>query len=264
MACATLIAWPGMCPKVRESSDAAGVRDWLQRRVPGSIRDDQHHPSWRQLRLSAARRTGVQAGEPDLRSPERGQHLARCGFPIPSCSTSAFRCRTRHSRTGRVSRAWRSPTALSIAASGGLNFRAPSCLATSRADDCSTRGWRISLPPRTAIPRRWRRTPRSRRTFATLVQERLRLDPPTAGFGAGRPGGPGATPAAGPGAGRPGEPGAAPAPGQGMGRPGGPGTGLAGAPRPFRVELRLATDEAGEIYILTKSDGLIRRVVSIR
>jgi hypothetical protein len=31
-----------------------------------------------------------------------------------------------------------------------------------------------------------------------------------------------------------------------------------------RVEVRLATDEAGEIYILTKSDGLIRRVVSIR
>ena len=35
-------------------------------------------------------------------------------------------------------------------------------------------------------------------------------------------------------------------------------------PRPMRVELRVATDEAGEIYILTKSDGLIRRVVSIR
>jgi hypothetical protein len=28
--------------------------------------------------------------------------------------------------------------------------------------------------------------------------------------------------------------------------------------------LRIATDEAGEIYILTKSDGLIRRITSIR
>jgi hypothetical protein len=36
------------------------------------------------------------------------------------------------------------------------------------------------------------------------------------------------------------------------------------APRPLRVELRIATDEAGEIYILTKSDGLIRRITSIR
>ena len=32
----------------------------------------------------------------------------------------------------------------------------------------------------------------------------------------------------------------------------------------LRLELRIATDEAGEIYILTKSDGLIRRVASIR
>ena len=31
----------------------------------------------------------------------------------------------------------------------------------------------------------------------------------------------------------------------------------------MRVELRIATDEAGEIYILTKSDGFIRRVMSI-
>ena len=30
------------------------------------------------------------------------------------------------------------------------------------------------------------------------------------------------------------------------------------------AELRIATDEAGEIHILTKSDGSIRRVVSIR
>jgi hypothetical protein len=34
--------------------------------------------------------------------------------------------------------------------------------------------------------------------------------------------------------------------------------------RPFRVDMRLATDEAGEIYILTKSDGMVRRVVSIK
>lgn len=33
---------------------------------------------------------------------------------------------------------------------------------------------------------------------------------------------------------------------------------------PFRVDMRLATDEAGEIYVLTKSDGMVRRVVSIR
>jgi len=32
----------------------------------------------------------------------------------------------------------------------------------------------------------------------------------------------------------------------------------------LRVELRIATDDAGEIYILTKSDGLIRRITSIR
>lgn len=34
--------------------------------------------------------------------------------------------------------------------------------------------------------------------------------------------------------------------------------------RPFRVDMRLATDAAGEIYILTKSDGMVRRVVSIQ
>ena len=41
-----------------------GVCHWLQRRVPGSIRDDQHRPSRRQLRLPAARRTGIQAESP--------------------------------------------------------------------------------------------------------------------------------------------------------------------------------------------------------
>jgi len=35
-------------------------------------------------------------------------------------------------------------------------------------------------------------------------------------------------------------------------------------PRPPRIDMRIATDEAGEIYILTKSDGSIRRVVSIK
>ena len=69
--------------------------------------------------------------------------------------------------------------------------------------------------------------------LSTLVQERIRANPP------------------------------APPPG----RAGGPGAGRGGAPsgpRPFRTELRIATDEAGELYILTKSDGLIRRVVNIR
>lgn len=72
-------------------------------------------------------------------------------------------------------------------------------------------------------------------TLPSLVQERLRLNPPAPLFGAGRPGGPGA------------------------GRGGAPA-----GPRPLRVELRIATDEAGEIYILTKSDGVIRRVMNIR
>ena len=48
------------------------------------------------------------------------------------------------------------------------------------------------------------------------------------------------------------------------GRPGGPGAGPAGPPREMRLELRIATDEAGEIYILTKADGFIRRVTSIK
>jgi hypothetical protein len=41
-----------------------------------------------------------------------------------------------------------------------------------------------------------------------------------------------------------------------------PGAGR--GPAPLRLELRLATDEAGEIYILTKSDGTIRRITNIR
>jgi hypothetical protein len=112
----------------------------------------------------------------------------------------------------------------------------------------------------------------------SLVEERVRLNPnpPPAGFGAGRRGGTGAVPPAGPGvapgAGRAAEPGASPPAGPAAGRPGGPGgvppggpgAGPAGAPRPLRVELRIATDEAGEIYILTKADGFIRRVTSIK
>lgn len=107
-----------------------------------------------------------------------------------------------------------------------------------------------------------------------LVEERVRLNPnpPPAGFGRGRPGGPGAPPAP-----PPTTPAPAPATGAATptttppptagapaaGRPGGPGAGP-GGPRPLRVELRIATDEAGEIYILTKADGFIRRVTSIR
>jgi len=104
-------------------------------------------------------------------------------------------------------------------------------------------------------------------TLPTLVQERIRLNPPAPGFGAGGPGGPGPMPGAGPGAGRTGEPGAVSPAGPGVVPPGGPGAAPAGgafAPRPLRVEVRIATDEAGEIYILTKSDGLIRRITSIR
>jgi glucose/arabinose dehydrogenase len=120
-----------------------------------------------------------------------------------------------------------------------------------------------------------------------LVQERIKLNPPAPGFGGGRPGGPappaapGTTvpaPAAGPETGRTGGPPAGAAPGPATpapppaaepaaGRAGGRGAGPGGAPmgpRPLRVELRIATDAAGEIYILTKSDGLIRRVTSIK
>jgi hypothetical protein len=34
-------------------------------------------------------------------------------------------------------------------------------------------------------------------------------------------------------------------------------------PRPFRIDMRLGTDSDGEIYVLTKSDGVVRRIVSI-
>jgi glucose/sorbosone dehydrogenase len=90
-------------------------------------------------------------------------------------------------------------------------------------------------------------------TLSSLVQERLKANPPPPP--PGRPGGPAA--------GTPPGPTTGPAAGQ----PGGPGAGPAGAPeglRPLRLELRIATDEAGEIYILTKSDGLIRRVAALR
>jgi hypothetical protein len=59
------------------------------------------------------------------------------------------------------------------------------------------------------------------------------------------------------------EPPPPPAPPRAGGPAGGRGRGPT-PPRAPRVELRIATDEAGEIYILTKSDGSIRRVVSIR
>ena len=112
-------------------------------------------------------------------------------------------------------------------------------------------------------------------TLRPLVEERVRLNPnpPPAFFGAGRRGGPGAaappapaTPAPAPAGGAaPPAPTPAPVPAgaPAAGRPGGPGAG-SGGPPPMRLELRIATDEAGEIYILTKSDGVIRRVMSIR
>ena len=110
-------------------------------------------------------------------------------------------------------------------------------------------------------------------TLRPLVEERVRLNPnpPPAGFGAGRRGGPGAaappapaTPTPAPAGGAaPAAPTPAPAGAPAAGRPGGPGAGPGGPP-PLRLELRIATDEAGEIYILTKADGFIRRVTSIR
>jgi hypothetical protein len=42
-----------------------------------------------------------------------------------------------------------------------------------------------------------------------------------------------------------------------------PASAPATGPRAIRIDMRLATDEAGEIFILTKSDGMVRRVVSI-
>jgi len=107
--------------------------------------------------------------------------------------------------------------------------------------------------------------------LATVVQERIRANAPAAGTAA--PTAPAPGPAAAPAA-----PAPAPSPAAGPAtpgpaadpagaRPGGPGFGRGGAPGgpfPLRVEIRIATDDAGEIYILTKSDGLIRRVVDIR
>ena len=93
-------------------------------------------------------------------------------------------------------------------------------------------------------------------TLPTLVQERVRGNTAATGLA----GGPAAAAA-------PGTTAPTPAPAPPTGGTGGPGAAPAGAataPRPLRVELRIATDEAGEIYILTKSDGLIRRVTSIR
>ena len=110
-------------------------------------------------------------------------------------------------------------------------------------------------------------------TLRPLVEERVRLNPnpPPAFFGAGRRGGPGAptppapgTPPPAPAGGAaPSAPTPAPAGAPAAGRPGGPGA-FPGGPPPLRLELRIATDEAGEIYILTKADGFIRRVTGIR
>ncbi|MCC7044345.1 MAG: PQQ-dependent sugar dehydrogenase [Acidobacteria bacterium] len=93
-----------------------------------------------------------------------------------------------------------------------------------------------------------------------LVQARMATFPPPPPRGGGpAPAGPAAPPAAGA---------AAPAPpaGPADGRAGGPGAGRGGGrgPAPLRLELRIATDAAGEIYLLTKSDGSIRRVTNIR
>lgn len=89
-----------------------------------------------------------------------------------------------------------------------------------------------------------------------------------------RAGGPGAPPAGAPVAPTPAPatgPAAVPPPAAGTpdGRAGGPpaagpGRGGGRGPAPLRLELRLATDAAGEIYLLTKSDGSIRRIANIR
>ena len=129
------------------------------------------------------------------------------------------------------------------------DFRAPLSLATSRAEDCFTRGWPISLPPRTAIPRRWRRMPRSRRTFRPLWRSASKANAPAAWTGCAAHRRPGL---------RRDRLRRRPAPRLGV------RVDLWRGPRPLRVEVRIATDEAGEIYILTKSDGLVRRVTSIR
>lgn len=84
--------------------------------------------------------------------------------------------------------------------------------------------------------------------LATLVPERIRANAPAGAPVAGRAAGPAV---AGRGA-------------DGRARGAGAGRGGPAGPRPLRLELRLATDAAGEIYLLTKSDGSIRRITSIR
>jgi hypothetical protein len=117
-----------------------------------------------------------------------------------------------------------------------------------------------------------------------LVQTRMATFPPAPPRGGGPGAGPAAPPAgapaapaagpaagpaapapgAGPAAGRAGGPPAAAGPADG--RAGGPaaGPGRGRGPAQLRLELRLATDAAGEIYLLTKSDGSIRRITNIR
>jgi hypothetical protein len=99
-----------------------------------------------------------------------------------------------------------------------------------------------------------------------LVQARMATFPPAPPRGGGPAAGP-ATPAPAPAAGPAAPaPGGAPAAGPAAGRAGGPptGPGRGRGPAALRLELRVATDAAGEIYLLTKSDGSIRRVVNIR
>jgi hypothetical protein len=106
-------------------------------------------------------------------------------------------------------------------------------------------------------------------TLPALVQGRVSANMPAARPATGRTGGPATAAAPAPTTPAPASTTPAPAPAAGpvTGRTGGPGAAPAGVPmgpRPMRVELRIATDAAGEIYLLTKSDGLIRRVMSIR
>lgn len=88
-------------------------------------------------------------------------------------------------------------------------------------------------------------------TLSSMVQERLKANPPPPP--PARPGGPAVAPSPGP----------TPPPAAGLPATA-PAAGPPPGPRPMRLELRIATDQAGEIYVLTKSDGVIRRVATIR
>ena len=158
----------------RESSEAVGVCYRLQRRIPGSIRDDQHHSSRRQLRLPAARGTGIQAGEPDLWSPERRQYLAvanfRYGRARPANSNAGLGTRIPDGcrGPGDRQRVCLSRQAVASTARRRRLRRHHQRKTVLRKDGGSRR------PPRTAIPPRWRRTPRSGRTFPHLCRSASR------------------------------------------------------------------------------------------